>query len=319
MKKLRFGILSTSSIAPRFIKALQATGTCEAAALASRSLEKAREKAALWNVPKARGSYEELLCSDDIDIAYVAMINSEHYRYAKMALEQGKHVLCEKPFTLSPQESQNLFTLAQEKGLFIMEAQKVLFLPVIQKIKELIEAGSFGPIKMADFSSSFDPGYNTWFFDPEKGGGPLYGNAIYSLQLMQYLFNCKVTGWSGLCTKGQTPVENQFSLSLLMENGLLFTNKTSTAVTTSHTAYLYGEKGFIEIPDYWKARKAILHYHNQAPVVLEYPCDHELMYEALHVEDCIRKGLTLSPVMTEALTLDAITLLTAVQKTWLSS
>lgn len=200
-----------------------------------------------------------------------------------------------------------------------MEAQKVLFLPVIQKIKELIEAGSFGPIKMADFSSSFDPGYNTWFFDPEKGGGPLYGNAIYSLQLMQYLFNCKVTGWSGLCTKGQTPVENQFSLSLLMENGLLFTNKTSTAVTTSHTAYLYGEKGFIEIPDYWKARKAILHYHNQAPVVLEYPCDHELMYEALHVEDCIRKGLTLSPVMTEALTLDAITLLTAVQKTWLSS
>ena len=126
MKKLRFGILSTSSIAPRFIKALQATGTCEAAAVASRSLEKAREKAALWNVPKARGSYEELLCSDDIDIAYVAMINSEHYRYAKMALEQGKHVLCEKPFTLSPQESQNLFTLAQEKGLFIMEAQKVL-------------------------------------------------------------------------------------------------------------------------------------------------------------------------------------------------
>ncbi|MCI9306217.1 MAG: Gfo/Idh/MocA family oxidoreductase, partial [Lachnospiraceae bacterium] len=96
MKKLRFGILSTSSIAPRFIKGVQAAENCEAYALASRSLKKAREKAALWNVPRAYGSYEELLESDEIDVAYVAMINSKHYKYAKMALEHGKHVLCEK-------------------------------------------------------------------------------------------------------------------------------------------------------------------------------------------------------------------------------
>ncbi len=318
MKKLRFGILSTSSIAPRFIKGVRAAKSCEASALASRNLEKAQEKAALWNVPKAYGSYEELLRSNEIDAAYVAMINSAHYRYAKMALEQGKHVLCEKPFTLSVQESRELFALAREKGLFIMEAQKVLFLPVVQKLKELIRSGSFGAIRMADFSSSFDPGYNTWFFDAEKGGGPLYGNAIYSLQLMQYLFDCRVTDWSGLCTKSQARVENQFSLSLLMENDLLFTNKTSTAVTTAHTGYLYGENGYIEIPDYWKARKAILHYPGQEPVILEYPCEHELMYEVLHVEQCIRKGLTESPLMTEDMTVNAIKVLNAIQKMWFS-
>ena len=318
MKKLRFGILSTSSIAPRFIKGVQAAENCEASALASRSLEKAREKAALWNVPKACGSYEELLSSDEIDVAYVAMVNSEHYRYAKMALEHGKHVLCEKPFTLSARESRELFALAREKKLFIMEAQKVLFLPVIQKLKELIRSGALGAIKMADFSSSFDPGYNSWFFDPEKGGGPLYGNAIYSLQLMQYLFDCRVTDWSGLCTRSRTSVENQFSLSMLMENGLLFTNKTSTAVTTSHTGYLYGEKGYAEIPDYWKARKAILHYPDREPVILEFPCEHELMYEVIHMEQCIREGLTESPVMTEAMTVNAIRILNAVQKSWIA-
>lgn len=316
MKKLRFGILSTSSIAPRFIKGVQAAENCEAYALASRSLKKAQEKAALWNVPRAYGSYEELLESDEIDVAYVAMINSKHYKYAKMALEHGKHVLCEKPFTLSVHESKELFSLAREKRLFIMEAQKVLFLPVIQKVKALIQSGSLGAVKMADFSSSFDPGYNSWFFDAEKGGGPLYGNAIYSLQLMQYLFDCKVTSWNGLCTKSKSGVENQFSVTMLMENDLLFTNKTSTLVTTSHVGYLYGEKGYVEIPDYWKARKAILHYPDKEPVVLEYPCEYELMYEALHVERCIRERLVESPVMTEAMTLNAIRILNDIRNLW---
>lgn len=316
MEKLRFGILSTSSIAPRFIRAVQSVPGCQAAALASRNPERAAGKAALWNIPKAYGSYEELLCSDEIDAAYVAMINSQHYRYAKMALEQGKHVLCEKPFTLHAEESRELFALAREKGLFIMETQKVLFLPVIQRIKKILQDGSLGAVKMADFSSSFDPGYNIWFFDPEKGGGPLYGNAIYSLQLMQYLFDCKVVEWTGLCTRSHTSVESQFAVSMLMENGLLFTNKTSTSVTTTHTAYLYGEKGFIEIPEYWKARRAVLHYPSRDPVILEYPCEYELVYEILHAEQCIRKHLCESPVMTEDMTVSAIEVLNAVNKQW---
>lgn len=313
MEKLRFGILSTSSIAPRFIKGVQAAEGCVVTALASRSLDKAREKALLWDVPKAYGSYEELLSSEEIDVAYVAMINSEHYRYAKLALEQGKHVICEKPFTLKADESEKLFAMAKEKGLFIMEAQKVLFLPVIQKLKDLIWSKALGKIKMADFSSSFDAGYNSWFYDSEKGGGPLYGNAIYSLQLMEYLFDCKVTDWTGLCTKSHTSVENQFSVSMLMENGLLFANKTSTSVATAHVGYLYGEKGYVEIPDYWKARKAILHYPDREPVVLEYPCEYELMYEVLHAEQCIRNHLTESPVIPKAMTIHAIEVLNAIQ------
>lgn len=316
MNKLRFGILSTSSIAPRFIKGVQATEGCETVALASRNLEKAREKAALWNVPKAYGSYEELLGSNNIDVAYVAMINSEHYRYAKMALEQGKHVICEKPFTLNADESKELFALAREKGLFIMEAQKVLFLPVVQRLKELIRSKVLGSIKMADFSSSFDAGYNSWFYDPEKGGGPLYGNAIYSLQLMEYLFDCKVVHWTGLCTKSHTSVENQFSVSMLMENDLLFTNKTSTSVNIVHAGYLYGENGYVEIPEYWKARKAILHYPDKEPEVLEYPCEYELMYEVIHAEQCIRNHLTESPIITEAMTVHGIEVLNAIQDVW---
>ncbi len=317
--KLRFGILSTSSIAPRFIKAVQAIEGCETAALASRNLEKAQEKAALWNVPRAYGSYEELLCSQGIDVAYISMINSEHYHYSKLALEKGKHVLCEKPFTLQVDQAEELFALARERNLFIMEMQKVVFLPVIQKIKEQIHQGDFGTIHTADFSSSFDPGYNTWLFDPAKGGGTLYSNAIYSIELMQYLFSSPIVQWSGLCTRSNTSVENQFSVALLMENDLLFTTKNSTRAQTSHTGFLYGEKGYIELPEYWKARKAILHFQGQEPVTLEFPCEHELIYEVLHAKECIQSGLTESSVMTEEMTVSSIRVLNGIHQLWNST
>ena len=74
----------------------------------------------------------------------------------------------------------------------------------------------------------------------------------------------------------------------------------------------------MELPDYWKARKAFLHFPDQKPVILHYPCEHELMYEALHVKECIRKKLTESPVMTETMTVKAIQVLNAIRQDWFS-
>ncbi len=313
-RKLKYGILSTSSITPRLIDAVRDSSDSEVASLASRSLEKAREKADLWKVPKAYGSYEELLADREIDVVYISMVNSLHYRYARLALEAGHHVLCEKPFTLSEGESRELFALAREKGLFIMEAEKVVFLPVMGELKSLLRAGVLGKVTMADFSSSFDPGYNTWFFDALRGGGPLYGNAIYSLQLLTYLFDSAVLDARGLCTRSETGVEDQFVLSILLENGLLAANKTSVRSQTCHTAYLYGEKGYVEIPSYWKAREAVIHFADGASRRISYPCPHELIYEVEHVSECIRKGLCESPVMTEEMTVSAISVLNKIRE-----
>ena len=316
MKPLRIGILSTASIVPRFVGAAGTMTDCKITALASRNLFRAREKAALWNIPLTFGSYEDLIASDAVDIVYIATINSEHARYARLALESGKHVLCEKPFALRPSEIRDIFALAREKELFVMEMQKCVFLPVMQELKKRIQAGEFGPITMADFSSSFEASYNGWMYDPTKGGGPLYGNASYSLQLMQYLFDSFVTEQTGLCTRGDSPVENQFATVMRMENVLIFTNKTSTLSETVHTGWLYGEKGSIELPDYWKARRAILHFPGQEPVTLDYPCDFELRYELEHALACIRLGLTESPIMTEEMSIRAMKTLAALHNSW---
>ena len=149
------GILSTSSIAPRFIAAVREEGSFEIAALSSRSQEKAEEKARAWDVPKAYGTHEALLADEDVDIVYISAVNSAHYRWAKAALIAGKHVICEKPCTTSEAQTRELFALAEEKGLFLMEAQKMLFLPAVLAVKEAISSGKLGAVQMAEFNHSF--------------------------------------------------------------------------------------------------------------------------------------------------------------------
>ena len=127
--QLRYGILSTSSIAPRFIAALREADAGQVVALSSRSPEKAREKAALWQIPRSYGSHKELLEDPDVDIVYISNVNTEHYPWAMAALEHGKHVVCEKPCTTTQAQTRALFALAAEKGLFLMEAEKMPHLP----------------------------------------------------------------------------------------------------------------------------------------------------------------------------------------------
>ena len=313
---MNIGILSTSSIAPRFIAAVREEGSFRITALSSRTQEKAEEKAAAWDIPKAYGSHEALLQDKDVDIVYISAVNSAHYRWAKAALLSGKHVICEKPCTTSESQTRELFALAKEKGLFLMEAQKMLFLPAVLAVKEAIDSGKLGKIRMAEFNHSFYGSYNNWMYDEAAGGGPLLSSAIYVVELLQFLFDCEIAEVTGICTKHSgTNVEEQYTISGRMENGVLFSLKNSTVALMKNGACFYGETGYAELPDYWKARRVIFCDH-KTETVEEYPCDHELVYEVRHIADCFEKGLTESPVVTGNFSASAIRTLERIKKSW---
>ena len=316
MEKLRYGILSTSSIAPRFIAAVRAAGAGEIVALSSRTLEKAKEKATLWNIPKAYGSHEELLADGDVNIVYISSVNAQHYPLAKLAIAAGKHVVCEKPCTTSENDPRELFALARQKGVFLMEAEKMLFLPAVLEVKRRLEAGDLGEIYMAEMSHSFSAGYNTWLFDPTAGGGTLLSSGIYAVQLLQWLFG-PMRSIGGVRSVTENGGEWQYALTGEMENGILFTIQNSTRVSLDNTARFYGTKGIVEIPEYWKARKAVFLIDGKRELA-EYPCEHELSYEAAHIADCIEKSLLTSPVVTEELSVAGIAALEQVKATWQS-
>lgn len=315
MEQLRFGILSTSSIAPRFIAAVRAADAGEIIALSSRSLEKAKEKAQLWNIPYAYGDHNELLADERIDIVYISPVNAQHYRWAKAALEHGKHVICEKPCTTTAEHTKELFALAAEKGLFLMEAEKMLFLPTLLEVRRRIENGDLGQIHMVELSHSFSAAYNTWMFDKSAGGGPLLSSGIYAAQLLIWLFG-EIKNIGGERSTNDAGVEWQYILSGQMENGVLFSAKNSTQAILDNSAKIYGTKGWVEIPEYWKARKAVFHFPGKSDETVEYPCEHELIYEVEHIADCFEKGILTSPVVTQRLSVAGIAALEKVKEQW---
>ena len=313
MDDLRFGLLSTSSIAPRFLSALRQTGAGEAIALSSRSLEKAREKAALWDIPKAYGSHQQLLDDSDVNIVYISNVNAEHYPWAKLALESGKHVVCEKPCTTTEKHTRELYALAREKGLFFMEAEKMLFLPALQTVKNRLP--ELGQIHMAELSHSFPGSYNGWMYDLSAGGGPLLSSGIYAVHLLLWLFG-EIEEIGGIRSTLENGAEWQYILSGKTKSGVLFSAKNSTRAVLDNTARLFGENGYVEIPDYWKARKAVFHISGKEPETVEFPCQYELSYEVRHIAECFQKGLLTSPVITEELSVSGIAALEQIKSLW---
>ena len=310
---MNIGILSTSSIAPRFIAAVREEGSFSVTALSSRSQEKAEEKAKAWEIPKAYGSHDALLADPDVDIVYISAVNAAHYQWAKAALEAGKHVICEKPCTTTETQTRELFALAKEKNLFLMEAQKMLFLPAVLAVKAAIDSGKLGKIRMAEFNHSFYGSYNNWMYDEAAGGGPLLSSGIYVIELLQFLFDCDVAEINGICTKYPgTNVEEQYTISGRMENGVLFSMKNSTVALLKNGACIYGEKAHAELPDYWKARNVIFSDSGEET----FPCDHELVYEVRHIADCFQKQLLQSPVVTGEFSARAIRVLERIKAQW---
>ena len=310
--ELCYGILSTSSIAPRFIAAVRACGRGRIVALSSRSLEKAREKAAQWDIPTAYGCHEQLLQDENVNIVYISNVNTAHYRWAKAALLAGKHVICEKPCTTTAAQTEELYRLARRQGLFFMEAQKMLFLPAVLAAKERLS--ELGQVTMVELSHSFPAAYNGWMFDKEAGGGPLLSSGIYAVQLILWLFG-EITDIHGMASKLENGVEWQYILTGETVSGVLFSAKNSTRAVLDNTCRIFGEKGYIELPDYWKARKISFHIDGKTET-LEYPCQHELVYEAAHIADCMENGLQNSPVITRELSLAGIRAFGQVKAGW---
>lgn len=306
MKSLRYGIISTAGIAGRFVQAIQSTTHSQVIAVASRFSDKAQAFAAQYQIPKAYESYEALYRDPDIDIVYIATINSTHAKEIRAALEAGKHVLCEKPLVLTAKDAEALFALAQEKRCFLMEAQKSVFLPVTNFIQDAISTNLLGSLKQIDMTSSFQvPLSQTWMYDPAQGG-VVYGSATYTIEYISYLLG-KTATWQAAACHTETGCVEAVSLHAVFDSSILATSRIAMNVSTRNEAIFYFTKGTITVKDYWKARRCIVYSNaDQKEQMQEFPCDYELRYEADHVFDCINHGQLTSPVMTKELTMHCI-------------
>jgi predicted dehydrogenase len=248
LKTIRWGILGTGTIARDFVQGLRFVADAEAIAIASRTPEKAQSFAQQFAISKAYGSYAELVADPDIDVVYVATPHTRHKQDCILCLEAGKPVLCEKPFAVSAAEAREVIHLARQRQLFCMEAMWMRFMPLMQKVRELIRSGAIGEVRMltADFGypTEFDP--ENRFFNPKLGGGALLDRGVYPLSLAFDLFG-EPTQVSSQATIGPTGVDEQSAMVLNFAGGKLALLSASLCARSSNAATIVGTLGKIHI------------------------------------------------------------------------
>lgn len=290
---VRYGMISVASITDRFMHAVLENGDV-ITAVASRSLTKAKQKADQYGIKRAYSSYEDVYRDNDVDIVYIAVNNANHSREVKRALQHGKHVLCEKPIALCAEDAEELFTYARKQGLFLMEAQKSLFLPVTQVVRTHIQKQTLGRLHQIEMSASFPNPAAAWMHDPAQGG-VVYGSASYTIEYLDYLLAPKQIHTSTMGTKEAGGACDRISMNFLFDD-ILVNSRISMNGPTQHHAIFYFEKGYIHVPDFWKAREYTL-VKGKDHQCFTFPCQYEMKYEAAHVRECLKNGWQESPIM----------------------
>ncbi len=316
MKKIQYGILSTASIVERFVRAVQSTTHSEVAAIASRSLQKAQAHAQKLQINQAYGTYQELFEDPNIDIIYIATPNENHYQDIKNALNQQKHVLCEKPFTLTSQQARDAFQLAQEKQCFLMEAQKSVFLPTTLAIKNYIQTQELGPLLQIDISSSYTGRHpeGHWMNQPHQGGA-LIPSGSYTIEYLNFLMDQPADHYQAHYTQMETKAIDEVSLNLKYGD-VLAHSFISVKTNTKNTATFFFEKGYVDVFEFWKARGYTVHqWETNTKIPYPLPVDYEMVYEVDHVYKCLKEKRLTSPIMSPQATITCVEMVEAIQKT----
>ena len=191
MKKVVWGVLSTAKIGwEKVMPAMLKSEHCEIRALASRNLEKGRKLADQFGIPKAYGSYEELLADPEIEAIYNPLPNHEHVPMTLAAARAGKHVLCEKPVALTAKEAEQLREVADK--VHIMEAFMVRFHPQWLSVRDRVRAGELGDVRsIHSYFSYFNTDGNNIRNMADIGGGALYDIGCYPIVTARFLFGCE--------------------------------------------------------------------------------------------------------------------------------
>ncbi|WP_037906451.1 Gfo/Idh/MocA family protein [Actinacidiphila yeochonensis] len=323
-RKIRWGILATGGIAATFTEALLTLpDDAEVVAVGSRDAGSAKAFADRFGIPRAYGSWAELAADDEVDVVYVATPHSAHREAAGLCLEAGRAVLCEKALTLNSREARELVTLAEERGLFLMEAMWTYCNPLVRHLLHLVAEGAIGEVRHVSahfgFHGEFPPEHR--MRNPALGGGALLDLGVYPVSFAQLLLGepDAVEAWATLTPER---VDAATGIVLGWNNGAMATLSCGFTADTGAPATISGTKGRIEIPDgFFYATRMVLHRRDEAPQTIEFadvhPADPDgtsMRHEAREVMRALRAGETQSPLVPLAGSLAVMRTLDAVRE-----
>jgi dihydrodiol dehydrogenase / D-xylose 1-dehydrogenase (NADP) len=322
-KKLNWGIIGAGQIANTMAEALKISPNNFLYAIASKTPEKAKAFAEKHGVEHAF-SYDEIVNCEEIDVIYVATTHNFHFDNARLALEHGKNVLIEKPFTVNSKEAKELVRISRKKKLFLMEAIWTRFLPSVREMKSRISSGEIGEVKQitVSFGGFVKPKYEKRLKDPALAGGVTLDMGIYPISFVCYLLGELPSEIKSMARFSELGVDEIANYVFRFPSACFATINTSYNLKMTNEAIIYGSKGYITFPDFPAGKQFTVSKHNGTNEIKEtfdFQEDRPLpgfIFQVEEVANCIRMGELESKVIPLNETVAIMELMDAMREEW---
>lgn len=314
---IKMAILGAGGIAVKMANTIAGMDNVQAYAVAARSKERAEQFAKEHGFEKAYGSYEEMLADEEVQLVYVATPHSHHFKCAKMCLEAGKNVLCEKAFTVNADQAKELFALAEEKKLLITEAIWTRYMPSRKMIDDVLASGVIGDV----YSLTANLGYSLHgierIWEPSLAGGALLDVGVYPLNFAMMAFGSDVKEVKAEAAF-QNGVDMMNSMTLTFGDGKMAVLHSCVCAATDRKGIIFGTDGYVEITNI-NNPEVIKVYNKEYEEIASYEPPKQITGYEYEVEACVRaieSGALECPEMPHAETVHVMEIMDGIRKSW---
>ena len=318
MSSVKIAVIGTGWIAEKLAMTIHAMPGVETYAVASRDLSRAEAFAAKRNFARAYGSYEEMLDDEQVQLVYIASPHSHHYEHAKACILKGKAVLCEKAFTATAPQAEEVLRLAKERNVFITEAIWTRYMPLSKKINEVLASGIIGEPKMITANLCYPISHKERIMRPELAGGALLDIGIYPINFASMIFGPDVKQVISTCRKTDTGMDAQESITLLYDNDRMASLQSSIWVKSDRQGIISCTQGHLVVENCNNPQKLTV-VDEDYQVIAEHAAPHQISGYEYQIQACLEaleNGWIEHPDMPHAETLRIMRLMDSLRKEW---
>ncbi|HJD47842.1 MAG TPA: Gfo/Idh/MocA family oxidoreductase [Candidatus Mediterraneibacter norfolkensis] len=315
---MKVGIIGTGTVACTMAKTLNQMEEAEPYAVASREKRKAEDFARKWGMKKTFGSYREMAEDEETELIYIATPHSCHYEDARLCLENGKPVLCEKAFMANADQAKEIIRLAEENGIFISEAIWTRYLPARKMIEQIIDSGEIGEVRLVTASFGADLTGIKRITDPSLAGGALLDLGVYPLTFASMVLGDQIEDCVSSCVKFETGVDAQNSVILKYRSGAIAALQSTALAGTDQRGIVYGTKGYL-VAEHVNNIKLIQIYDRERKLIREERAPDQITgfeYEVAAAIRAVREGRIECEEMPHAESIFIMELMDGLRKEW---
>lgn len=314
--KFNWAILGCGNIANDFARE-RTKMSGKVYSVANRTYEKAVDFAEKYNIEKVYENIDDLFADENVDIVYIATPHNKHIEYILKALENNKHVLCEKAITLNSGELNKAVALANEKNLILAEAMTIYNMPLYNELEKIINSGALGEFRLAqvNFGSFKEYDMTNRFFNMGLAGGALLDIGVYALSLVRMFMETENADIQSQVRFAETGADEQSSIIIKNDKEQMASVTLSLHAKQPKRATICYDNAYIEIFEYPRADKAVITYTNDGHTeeITAGKLEDALCYEIGNMEKSILNGKN---TMRLQYTIDVMNVMTRLRNDW---